>query len=128
MTQKTEKINQLEWISSALADLKKFPTDVKETFGYALYLAECGEKHKDAKPLKGFHGSSVVEVVEDYVGDTYRAIYTVKLKGYVYILHCFKKKSKKGIKNPKHDMGDGNDSCKMQPSSPNPYYSKLGAS
>ena len=81
-----------------------FPEGVKDVFGYALHLAQHGEKHIDAKPLKGFGGAKTLEVVEDLQGDTFRAVYTVKFEGYVYVLHCFQKKSKKGIATPKPDM------------------------
>ena len=81
-----------------------FPEGVKDVLGYALHLAQRGEKHLDAKPLKGFGGAKSLEVVEDHQGDTYRAVYTVKFEGYVYVLHCFQKKSKKGIATPKPDM------------------------
>ena len=99
-----EKRKKLLWIGSSLRDLRTFPNEVKGEVGYALYAAECGGKHKNAKPLKGFKGSGVLEVIEDYQGDTYRAVYTVKLAGYVYVLHCFRKKSKKGISTLKHDL------------------------
>ena len=62
------------------------------------------QKHDQAKPLKGFGGASVLEVVEDHMGDTYRAVYTVKIAEMVYVLHCFQKKSKQGIETPKHEM------------------------
>ncbi len=81
-----------------------FPEDAKDVLGYALHLAQHGEKHLDAKPLKGFGGAKTLEVVEDHQGDTYRAVYTVKFEGYVYVLHCFQKKSKKGIATPKPEM------------------------
>jgi len=81
-----------------------FPEGVKDVLGYALHLAQRGEKHLDARPLKGFGGAKTLEVVEDHQGDTYRAVYTVKFEGYVYVLHCFQKKSKKGIATPKPDM------------------------
>lgn len=92
------------WMGSSLKDLKEFPKAVREVFGYALYLAECGEKHRAAKPLIGFGGSGVLEVVEDHQSGTYRAVYTVKFKGFVYVLHCFQKKSKQGIATPKQDI------------------------
>lgn len=69
-----------------------------------MYLAQCGEKPPSAKPLKGFKGTGVLEVVEDFAGDTYRAVYTVKLAGVIYILHAFQKKSKQGIATPKQDV------------------------
>ena len=80
------------------------PEDVIDVFGFALHLAQMGKKHDQAKPLKGFGGSSVLEVVEDYMGDTYRAVYTVKIADKVYVLHCFQKKSTKGIGTPKPEM------------------------
>ena len=81
-----------------------FPEDVKDVMGFALHQAQMGEKHIDAKPLKGFGGASTLEVVDDYDGDAYRAVYTVKFEGFVYVLHCFQKKSKKGIATPKEDV------------------------
>lgn len=72
--------------------------------GFALYLAQLGEKHRDAKPLKGFSGAGVLEIVDDHRGDTYRAVYTVKFADTVYVLHAFQKKSRKGISTPKQDL------------------------
>ena len=72
--------------------------------GYALHLAQAGDKHEDAKPLKGFGGAGVLEVVSDHAGDTYRAVYTVKFALAIYVLHAFQKKSKTGIKTPAPDM------------------------
>ncbi|TBV04154.1 addiction module toxin RelE [Pseudomonas dryadis] len=80
------------------------PDEVQDIFGFALHLAQEGHKHSQAKPMKGFSGAGVLEVVEDYDGDTYRAVYTVKLGAVVYALHCFQKKSTKGIETPKHDL------------------------
>lgn len=80
------------------------PADVQDTFGYALHLAQAGDKHSQAKPLKGFGGAGVLEVVEDHQGDTYRAVYTVRYASAVYVLHCFQKKSTSGIATPKPDM------------------------
>jgi phage-related protein len=72
--------------------------------GFALYEAQCGLKPTAAKPLKGFGGAGVLEVVSDYQSDTYRAVYTVRLEERVYVLHAFQKKSKKGIATPKADI------------------------
>ena len=69
--------------------------------GFALRFAQAGVKHDHAKPLKGYKGAGVLEVVEDHDGDTFRAVYTVRLAGIVYVLHCFQKKSKTGIATPK---------------------------
>ena len=80
------------------------PDDVIDVFGFALHLAQAGKKHDQAKPMKGFGGAGVLEVVEDHLGDTYRAVYTVKIADAVYVLHCFQKKSRHGIETPKHDL------------------------
>lgn len=97
-------LKPVEWVGSSLEDLREFPQEVQQVVGYALYLAQCGEKHPSAKPLKGFKGAGVLEVVEDFDGDTYRAVYTVKLAGVIYVLHAFEKKSKQGIATPKQDI------------------------
>ena len=94
----------LYWVGSALDDLRVLPAEVKDVFGFALHLAQWGDKHPDAKPLKGFKGASVLEVVEDYQGDTYRAVYTVRFDDAIFVLHVFQKKSKRGIKTPKPDL------------------------
>lgn len=94
----------LFWMGSAKADLKAFPDDVQDVMGYALDFAQQGKKHPDAKPLKGFAGAGVLEVVDDYDGNTYRAVYTVRFAGAVYALHCFQKKSKRGVATPKQDI------------------------
>ena len=102
MNEKQEK--PLRWIASALNDLKNFPEDVQDVMGYALDLAQHGQKHPNAKPLRGFSGAGVLEIVDDFDGDTYRAIYTVKFEGIIYLLHSFQKKSKHGIATPKQDI------------------------
>lgn len=94
----------LLWVGSSKRDLLAMPDDVVDVFGFALYLAQLGKKHEQTKPLKGFGGAGVLEVVEDHMGDTYRAVYTVKIAESVYVLHCFQKKSKQGIKTPKQDI------------------------
>lgn len=98
-------IKSLQWVGSSKKDLLAMPNDVVDVFGFALHLAQTGKKHDQAKPLKGFGGAGVLEVVEDHMGDTYRAVYTVKIADAVYVLHCFQKKSKSGIETPKHEMG-----------------------
>jgi phage-related protein len=92
-----------EFVGSALDDLSAFPEEVKIVMGFAIHLAQTGDKHPNAKALKGFKGASVLEVVDDHKGDTYRGIYTVKYARGVYVLHAFQKKSKKGIAMPKAD-------------------------
>lgn len=92
------------WIGPSLRDLKSLPGVVQDVFGYAIHLAQTGKKHPNAKPLHGFGGASVLEVVEDYYGDTYRAIYTVRFPEAVYVLHVFQKKSRSGATMPKPDL------------------------
>lgn len=92
------------FVGSARDDLSAMPPEVKDVFGQAIFMAQKGEKHVDAKPMQGFGGAGVLEVVERHDGDTYRAVYTVKFEGAVYTLHAFKKKSKKGSQTPKPDM------------------------
>src|SRR6478736_1980418 len=88
------------WVASSRRDLRKFPKAVRQTFGQALFDAQTGGKHPAAKPLKGFKGAGVLEVVEDDDGNTYRAVYTVRFAGVVYVLHAFQKKSKSGVRTP----------------------------
>ena len=80
------------------------PAQVVDVFGYALYLAQIGERHEQAKPLRGFGSADVLEVVEDWRGGTYRAAYTIRYAARVFVLHVFQKKSKKSIGTPKPDM------------------------
>lgn len=92
----------LKWVGSAKRDLDGMPEDVQDVFGHAIDLAQAGGKHPDAKALSGFGSAAVLEVVEDFRSDTFRA--TVKFAGWVYVLHCFQKKSKSGVKTPKEDL------------------------
>lgn len=93
-------LKPVEWISSTRDDLRRLPEEVQYDFGYALYQAQSGKHHVSAKQLKGkFRG--LIELVEDFDGDTYRTIYTVKLAGVVYVLHVFQKKATHGIGAPR---------------------------
>jgi phage-related protein len=94
----------LRWIASSYKDLMALPHGVRRLFGHALSLAQAGDQHDAAKVLKGFSGASVLEVIEDDLDGTYRAVYTVKFEEAVFVLHCFQKKSKRGIETPKEDM------------------------
>lgn len=94
----------LRWVGPSRKELKEFPEEVQKVMGYAIFLAEIGGRHPDAKPLKGHKGASVLEVVEDFDTDTYRTIYTVGFEKALYVLHAFQKKSKKGIATPKHTL------------------------
>jgi phage-related protein len=94
----------LFWIASSRDDIRGLPRDVQRLFGFALRMAQMGGKHPDAKPLKGFGGAGVLEVVARDDGDTFRAVYTVRLDDRVYVLDVFQKKSKRGIGTPKADI------------------------
>lgn len=98
------RVRPVEWIASSYKDFRTFPDDVQDHMGYALHLAQTGSKHDDAKPLKGFGGAGVLEVVSDHMGDTFRAVYTVKFALAIYVLHAFQKKSKSGVKTPAGDI------------------------
>ena len=96
------QIKPIVWVGSSQKDLNAFPRRVQKDAGYALWLAQLGEKHDKTKPLKGLSG--VIEIVSDYQTDTYRTIYAVKLGTKLYVLHAFQKKSKRGIATPKKEI------------------------
>ena len=96
-------LKPVEWIGSSKEDLKSFPDLVQDQVGFAVYQAQVGLKHRDAKPLRGL-GSRVLEIVSRHDGDTYRAVYTVRFKAAVYVLHAFQKKAKRGFETPKQDI------------------------
>jgi phage-related protein len=97
-------LKPLIWVGSSRKDLLAFPEPVQDRVGYALYVAQRGGKHPDTKTLTGFGGAGVVEVVTDYRGDTFRAVYTLRYAGAVYVLHAFQKKSKTGRETPRRDI------------------------
>jgi phage-related protein len=100
----TDELKPLLWIGSAKRDLNSMPNEVQQVFGFALFQAQIGLIHSAAKPLKGFGSAGVVEIVEDWRGNSYRAVYTVRFARAVYVLHCFEKKSKHGIATPKREL------------------------
>ncbi|CAN7501981.1 type II toxin-antitoxin system RelE/ParE family toxin [Bradyrhizobium sp. LjRoot220] len=102
----------LEFVGSSRDDLSNFPDDVKRCIGLALRTAQKGGKHPDAKPLKGFKGAGVLEIISDFDGNTFRAVYTVRLRGIIYVLHAFQKKSRKGIKTPLNEIAKINSRLK----------------
>ena len=102
MTKQPEK--QVVWLGSSKKDLISLPMGVRKFFGHALDFAQRGDQHDAAKALKGFGGAGILEIVEHDQGNTYRAVYTVKFKEAVFVLHVFQKKSKSGIATPKPDM------------------------
>ncbi len=92
------------WVGSAEEDLAAFPFGAKQAVGFALRFAQRGVKHPSVNPLKGYAGAGVLEVIKPFDKDTYRAIYTVRYAGRVYVLHCFQKKSSPGIATPEREM------------------------
>ena len=97
------QVKRVVWIGDSLETVRSFPPAVKDEIGFALYQAQTGNKHVNAKPVKGL-GPGVLEIVSDYRGDTFRAVYTVRTAKKVYVLHAFQKKSKSGIATPKSDI------------------------
>lgn len=100
----SEHLSPVRWVGSSLKDLKSFPSEVKAEVGHALYVAQQGGTDPAAKPLKGFGGVSVMEIVAPFDGNTWRTVYTVRFREFVYVLHAFQKKSKSGIATPKKDI------------------------
>lgn len=92
------------WVGSSRKDLREFPNPVQDHMGYALYAAQRGGKHRDTKALSGFGGAGVLEVIKDFRGDTFRAVYTLRYARAVYVLHAFQKKSKVGRETPRRDI------------------------
>jgi len=99
-----EAARPLRWIGTSRDDLREFPEPVRRRVGGAPWEAQLGGKAPYAKPLKGFDGAGVLEIVDDFDGDTYRAVYTVKFAHAVYVLHAFQKKAKRGIATPKSEL------------------------
>jgi phage-related protein len=101
---KPPSLKPLYWVGSSKRDLRSLPGPVEDLFGYALYLAQDGRMHEQAKSLKGFGSAGILEVVEDWDRSTYRAVYTVRFEGVVFVLHVFQKKSTRGTATRKADI------------------------
>lgn len=99
-----EVVKRVDFVGSSRRDIQEFPEEVRQDIGYALFEAQSGGKSASAKPLRGFGGAGVLEIVENFDGDTYRVVYTVRFEKVIYVLHCFQKKSKRGIKTPAQDI------------------------
>ena len=99
-----EDLKPVRWVGSAQKDMRAFPAEVRRDFGQALYAAQQGETDPAAKPLKGFGGHAVMEIVAPFDGNTWRTVYTVRFRGVVYVLHAFQKKSKSGIATPQAEI------------------------
>jgi phage-related protein len=101
---KRSELKRCLFVGSSRKDLRRFPAKVQNRFGYALHRVQEGDEPPAAKALKGFGGRTVLELVDDFDGNTYRAVYTVRFAGVVYVLHAFQKKAKKGIATPLKDI------------------------
>ena len=97
-------LKPLIWVGASRKSLREFPEPVQDHMGFVLYVAQRGGKHGDAKTLSGFGGAGVLEVISDFRGDTFRAVYTVRYAGALYVLHAFQKKSKTGRETPRRDI------------------------
>ena len=94
----------VKWVGSSRKDVKAFPKNVRRDIGQALYAAQCGEEYPSVKALKGFGGRSVLEIGSTSNTGTFRAVYTVRFRDAIYVLHAFQKKSKKGVATPQPDI------------------------
>src|SRR5216683_3013781 len=94
----------VRWVGSSKEELRDFPEEVRQRVGGALWEAQIGHKAPYAKPLKGFGHAGVLEIVDDFDGDTFRAVYTVRFAKAIYVLHAFQKKSRRGIATPKAEL------------------------
>jgi phage-related protein len=101
---KTARLRSVEFIGSSKKDLTGFPNPVKQDIGHALFVAQQGSRTPNTKTLQGFGGDSVIEIIEEHDSDTYRCVYTIKLKRAIYVLHAFQKKSKRGRRTPRHEI------------------------
>lgn len=99
-----DKEKPLKWVGSSKKDLMALPAEIRRRFGFALSLAQMGDKDDAAKALTSFGGAGVLEVDDDDSNGTYCAVYTVKFVEALFVLHCFQKKTKRGISTPKADM------------------------
>jgi len=97
-------VKEVVWIASSRRDMRALPREVQRTFGVALWAVQIGETPPIAKPLRGFGGAGVLELMEDDAGGTYRAVYTVRYATAIYVLHVFQKKSKRGAATPQREM------------------------
>jgi phage-related protein len=99
-----EEPKPVRWVGSSRKDVRAFPPPVRRNVGQALYAAQCGEEYPTVKALKGFTGRSILEIVATGPAGTYRAVYTVRFRDAVYVLHAFQKKSTKGVATPRKEM------------------------
>ena len=98
------EVKPIRWIGTSLRDLRSFPRAVRVDIGHALFTAQEGKTDPAARPLKGFGGASVLEIVASHHGNAWRAVYTVRFQGAIYVLHVFQKKATKGIATPTREI------------------------
>ena len=97
-------LKPVRWVGTSLRELRACPRAVRLDIGQALFTAQDGNTDPAAKPLKGFGGASVMEIVVSHQGNAWRAVYTVRFAGAIYVLHVFQKKSTRGIATPAREM------------------------
>ena len=97
-------VRGVTWVGSSRDEVRAFPQDARRAVGLALYQAQVGGKHPLVRPLKGFAGAGVLEVIQECAGGAFRCVYAVRFAEAVYVLHAFHKKSNRGIATPKHDL------------------------
>lgn len=97
-------MKRLIWVGKSYEDLKDFPPDVRHAMGYALYAAQINKMHEHAKVLSGMGNAKVIEIRENDKSGTYRVVYTIEMKDFIFVLHAFQKKSKSGIATPKQEL------------------------
>lgn len=97
-------LKPVRWIGSSYDNWIRFPDDVQDVIGYSLYLAQAGRKAANTCPMKGYRGAKVLEIRDDFNGNTFRAVYTLEFRNVIYVLHAFQKKSKHGISTPRGDI------------------------
>ena len=97
-------LKPVRWIGTSLRDLRSFPRGVRIDIGHALFAAQEGKTDPAAKPLKGFGGANVLEIVASHHGNSWRGVYTVRFQDAIYVLHVFQKKSTKGIATPAREL------------------------
>jgi phage-related protein len=97
-------VKPARWVGTSLRDLRSFPSEVRRDIGQALFAAQRGEIDPAAKPLRGFGGASVVEILASHEGSAWRAVYTVRFEDAIYVLHVFQKKSTSGISTPRREI------------------------
>ena len=98
------ELKPIRWIGTSLRDLRSFPRAVRIEIGHALFTAQEGGLDPATKPLRGFGGASVLEIVTSHQGNAWRAVYTVRFPDAIYVLHVFQKKSTKGIATPTREL------------------------